>query len=331
MYRRSLGHRASEDIWHARMGHPTDEADWDEQNVANASEEAGPLPFCSVDVPMDEDNPRESLNAETFYYFADNGYVTPATVNTNEAERVGPNFIPDPEAGDEAAYPEDATLPRYSQTGLQILGLVTAVSAPGPVAASCSCRLLLHQTLLWHHRLGHPSLPRLRGMHSRLLVSGLPRSLPPLPPCLACVKGWHRAAPHSSSFPPTIAPLQTLHMDVWGPARVSGQGRERYILLVVDNYMHYTTVFPLRSKGEVPDVLIRAVRLQLRERFREDLPIVRLHFDRGGEFSSDLLRDFFRGEGILQSFTLPASLQQNGVAKHRIGLVMEVARVRIIL
>ncbi|CAI7875327.1 unnamed protein product [Closterium sp. NIES-54] len=104
-----------------------DEADWDEQNVANASEEAGPLPFCSVNVPMDEDNPRESLNAETFYYFADNGYVTPATVNTNEAERVGPNFIPDPEAGDETAYPEDATLPRYSQTGLQILGLVTAV------------------------------------------------------------------------------------------------------------------------------------------------------------------------------------------------------------
>ncbi|CAI5497141.1 unnamed protein product [Closterium sp. Naga37s-1] len=104
-----------------------DEADWDEQNVDNASEEAGPLPFCSVDVPMDEDNPRESANAETFYHFADNGYVTPATVNTNEAERVGPNFIPDPEAGDEAAYPEDVNLPRYSQSGLQILGLVTAV------------------------------------------------------------------------------------------------------------------------------------------------------------------------------------------------------------
>ncbi|CAI7852298.1 unnamed protein product [Closterium sp. NIES-53] len=104
-----------------------DEANWDEQNVDNASEEAGPLPYCSVDVPMDEDNPRDSNNAEAFYHFADNGYVTPATVNTNEAERVGPNFIPDPEAGDEAAYPEDPELPRYSQTGLQILGLVTAV------------------------------------------------------------------------------------------------------------------------------------------------------------------------------------------------------------
>ncbi|CAI7898070.1 unnamed protein product [Closterium sp. NIES-54] len=89
------------------------------------------------------------------------------------------------------------------------------VSASGPVAPPCSCRLLLYQTLLWHHRLGHPSVPRLRGMHSRLLVSGLPKSLPPLPPspaspCLPCVEGRQRAAPHPSSFPPTTAPLSML-------------------------------------------------------------------------------------------------------------------------
>ncbi|CAI7922604.1 unnamed protein product [Closterium sp. NIES-54] len=212
------------------------------------------------------------------------------------------------------------------------------VSASGQVAPPCSCRLLSHQTLLWHHRLGHHSLPHLRGMHSRLLVSGLPRSLPPLPPspappCLLCVEGRQRAAPHSFSFPPTTAPLQTLHMDVWGPARVSGQGCERYVLLVVDDYTRYTTVFPFRSKGEVVDVLIpwiRAVRLQLRKRFRQDLPILCPHSDRGGEFSSDLLRNFCRGEGILQSFTLPASPQQNGIAERRIGLVMEVARTSMI-
>ncbi|CAI5465730.1 unnamed protein product [Closterium sp. Yama58-4] len=84
------------------------------------------------------------------------------------------------------------------------------------------------------------------------------------PPCISCVEGRQRAAPHSSSFPPTEAPLQTLHLDVWGPARVQGQGRERYFLLVVDDYTRYTTVFPLCSKGDVPAVLIpwiRAVRL----------------------------------------------------------------------
>ncbi|CAI7781455.1 unnamed protein product, partial [Closterium sp. NIES-54] len=161
------------------------------------------------------------------------------------------------------------------------------VSASGQVAASCSCRLRSHQTLLWHHRLGHPSLPRLHGMHSRLLVSGLPGSLPPLPPspalpCLLCVEWRQRATPHSSLFPPTTAPLQTLHMDMWGPARVIGQSPERYFLLVEDVYMRYTTVFLLRSKGQVVDVLIpwnRSVRLQLRERFAQDLPVLRLHSD----------------------------------------------------
>ncbi|CAI7891647.1 unnamed protein product [Closterium sp. NIES-54] len=123
------------------------------------------------------------------------------------------------------------------------------VSTSGQVAASCSCRLLSHKTLLWHHLLGHPSLPRLCGMHSHLLVSGLP------------------------------------------------------------------------SKGEVSAVLIpwiRTVCLQLHERFY-----------RGGEFYSDLLQDFCRGEGITQSFTLQDSPQKNGIAERCIGLAMEVAPVRI--
>ncbi|CAI7879089.1 unnamed protein product [Closterium sp. NIES-53] len=213
-----------------------------------------------------------------------------------------------------------------------------AASGSGPESAPCSCRLLSHQTLLWHHRLGHPSLPSLRGMASRVLVSNLPRSLPPLPPgpaptCVPCVEGRQRAAPHSSEFPPTEAPLQTLHMDVRGPARVRGQGHERYFLLVVDDYLRYTTVVPLRSKGDVAEVLIdwiRAARLQLRESFGSDFPVLRLHSDRGGEFSSARLGAFCRAQGIRQTFTLPASPQKNGIAERRIGMVMDVARTSMI-
>ncbi|CAI7807673.1 unnamed protein product [Closterium sp. NIES-53] len=79
-----------------------------------------------------------------------------------------------------------------------------------------------------------------------------------------------------------------------------GLGHERYFLLVVDDYLRYTTVFPLRSK------------------------------DRGGEFSSDFLRAFCRAEGIRQTFTLPASPQQNGIAERRIGMVIDVARTSMI-
>ncbi|CAI7826018.1 unnamed protein product, partial [Closterium sp. NIES-54] len=223
--------------------------------------------------------------------------------------------------------PESGRVPSSGQ-------VFAAASRCGPESAPCSCRRLSHETLLWHHRLGHPSLLRLRGMASRLLVSGLPRSLPPLPQgpgptCVPCVEGRQRAAPHSSQFPPTEAPLQTLHMDVWGPARVRGLGHERYFLLVVDDYSRYTTVFPLRSKGDVTEVLIdwiRAARLQLRQSFGSDFPVLRLHSDRGGEFSSGLLRAFCRARGIRQTFTLPDSPQQNGIVERRIGMVMDVAR-----
>ncbi|CAI7887636.1 unnamed protein product, partial [Closterium sp. NIES-53] len=173
-----------------------------------------------------------------------------------------------------------------------------AASRSSPASAPCSCRPLSHETLLWHHRLGHPSLPRLQGMASRALVSGLPRSLPHLPP---------------------------------GPAPTCGH--ERYFLLVIDDYSRYTTVFPLRSKGEVPEMLIdwiRGARRQLSESFGSDLPVLPLHSNRGGEFSSDLLRAFCRSEGIRQTFTLPASPQLNGIAERRIGMVMHVARTSMI-
>ncbi|CAI7763602.1 unnamed protein product [Closterium sp. NIES-54] len=232
---------------------------------------------------------------------------------------------------------ESPPLPPSGQVAASSQVLATT-SGPGPESAPCSCHLLSHQTLLWHHRLGHLSLPRLQGMASRVLISGLLRSLPPLPlgptpTCVPCVEGRQRAAPHSSAFPPTEAPLQTLHMDVWGPARVRGQGHERYFLLVVNNYSRYTTVFPLRSKGDVTEVLIdwiRAARLQLRESFGSDFLVLRLHSDRGGEFSSARLGAFCRARGIRQTFTLPASPRQNGIAERRIGMVMDVARTSMI-
>ncbi|CAI7901018.1 unnamed protein product [Closterium sp. NIES-54] len=125
--------------------------------------------------------------------------------------------------------------------------VLAAASGSRPESAPCSCRLLSHLTLLWHHRLGHPSLPRLRGMASRVLVSGLPRSLPPLPPgpaltCVPCVEGRQRAAPHSSEFPPTEDPLQTLHMDD----------------VTFDESVPYYRLFPYRTASLPPPPLFLA-------------------------------------------------------------------------
>ncbi|CAI7799143.1 unnamed protein product [Closterium sp. NIES-53] len=190
------------------------------------------------------------------------------------------------------ADPSGGPVIAYFSTVLPCPAHCQVFTSPCSLRTWSGSRLLLVSpaTPLWH----------------ALLVSCLSSTLVSAsPPALACpaLPSLRRGAAvrrsSISSFPLTTAPLQTLHMDVWGPARVSGQGRKRYFLL------------------------IRTVRLQLRERFGTDLPILRLHSDRGGDFSSDLLRDFCRGVGILQSFTLPDSPQQ--IAERHIGLVMDFA------
>ncbi|CAI7759113.1 unnamed protein product [Closterium sp. NIES-53] len=167
-----------------------------------------------------------------------------------------------------------------------------AASRSSPASAPYSCRPLSHETLVWHHCLGHPSLPRLRGMASRALVSGLPRSLPPLPPgpvptCVPCVEGRQRAAPSDlgssadSSHGPRVRSLRCWSIGsavlVASSVRVSA----------------WTFLFCVCTQTD--------------------------------EFSFDLLRAFCRAEGIRQTFTLPASPQQNGIAERRIGMVMDVA------
>ncbi|CAI7793933.1 unnamed protein product [Closterium sp. NIES-54] len=117
---------------------------------------------------------------------------------------------------------------------------LSQVDVSGLVAASYSCRSLSHPTVLWHHRLGHLSLPCLRSMASKHPVSGLPRVFESLPRshaplCTPYVEGRLRATPHSSSLRPATAPFHTLHLDVWGPAPPLGPVRERYFLVVVDD------------------------------------------------------------------------------------------------
>ncbi|CAI7850206.1 unnamed protein product [Closterium sp. NIES-53] len=71
--------------------------------------------------------------------------------------------------------------------------------------------------------------------------------------------------------------------------------------LLVSSY-HCSSADPAHGRADVRGVLIhwiRAVHLQLRTRFQQDLPDLRLHSDRGGEFCSRLLEDFRGAEGIV--------------------------------
>ncbi|CAI7915647.1 unnamed protein product [Closterium sp. NIES-54] len=186
--------------------------------------------------------------------------------------------------------------------------LFAATSKSSPAPAPCSCRPLAHETLLWQHCLGHPSLPLLRGMASRTLVSGLPRSLPPLPPGPALLVFLVSRAASAPFLTPPHSLRQRLpcRLFTWSCGAQPAS---------VDRVTSVTSCWSLTTTRVTTQSSPCAARVRSL---------------RGGEFSSDLLRAFCRAEGIRQTFTLPASPQKNGIAERRIGMVMDVARTSMI-
>ena len=54
----------------------------------------------------------------------------------------------------------------------------------------------------------------------------------------------------------TSRPLELLHIDLMGPARVQSFGGKKYILVVVDDFTRYTWVVLFKDKAEAPEKMI---------------------------------------------------------------------------
>ncbi|CAI7786583.1 unnamed protein product [Closterium sp. NIES-53] len=115
--------------------------------------------------------------------------------------------------------------------------------------------------------------------------------------------------------------------DTAGLAHVKSELQKRHTCTDMGELRSYLGLQITRDRAQRTITLTQSHMVQqLRQSFGSDFPVLRLHSDRGGEFSSGLLGAYCRARGIRQTFTLPDSPQQNGIAERRIGMVMDVAR-----
>jgi hypothetical protein len=54
----------------------------------------------------------------------------------------------------------------------------------------------------------------------------------------------------------TTRPLEMLYMDLFGPVAYISIGGNKYGLVIVDDYSHFTWVFFLQDKSETQEVLM---------------------------------------------------------------------------
>ncbi|GKB31471.1 retrovirus-related pol polyprotein from transposon TNT 1-94 [Tanacetum coccineum] len=72
--------------------------------------------------------------------------------------------------------------------------------------------------------------------------------------CPSCEQGKSKKTPQKPKpIPNSKNMLHILHMDLYRPMRVESINGKRYVLVIVDDYSHYTWVHFLRSKDEAPE------------------------------------------------------------------------------
>ena len=101
-------------------------------------------------------------------------------------------------------------------------------------------------------------------------------------------------------------------MDLCGPSRKEGTGKENYFMLVIDDYSRLTWVAFLKEKYEAFEKF-KIFKALTENQTGKRLKVVRS--DRGGEFCSRYFKEFFDDHGIKREYTIPGTPQQNGVVE----------------
>ncbi|GKE62699.1 retrovirus-related pol polyprotein from transposon TNT 1-94 [Tanacetum coccineum] len=112
-------------------------------------------------------------------------------------------------------------------------------------------------------------------------------------------------------------------MDLCRPIRKSINGR-KYILVIVDDYSRFTWVKFLRSKDEVPEFMIKFLKMI---QVRLNATVHNIRTDNGTEFVNQTLRAYYEEVGISHQTSVDRTPQQNGVVKRRDCTLVEAARI----
>ncbi|KAL8145508.1 hypothetical protein AgCh_003606 [Apium graveolens] len=110
-----------------------------------------------------------------------------------------------------------------------------------------------------------------------------------------------RSSHKSKTVNSISAPLQLIHMDLFGPVNVLSISRNKYALVMVDDFSRYTWVEFMHSKDETPYIIIQHIK-KIENQAEDHNCVKRLKSDNGTEFRNATLSEFCKNKYIVQEF-----------------------------
>ncbi|GJW52763.1 putative RNA-directed DNA polymerase [Tanacetum coccineum] len=172
---------------------------------------------------------------------------------------------------------------------------------------------------LWHNRLGHPADQVLNVLKNDLNLSKNT--------CVSTCETCHRAKQTREPFPlsdhKSMNPGELVHLDLWGPYKVSSREGFRYFLTIVDDYSRAVWTYLLKTKDEVFDCIVNFIKL-IHNQF--NVKIKTFRSDNGTEFVNKKMFSLLADLGIIHQTSCPHTPQQNGIAERKHRHLLNVAR-----
>ena len=178
---------------------------------------------------------------------------------------------------------------------------------------------------LWHKRIGHVNIHKLKNMQSHGLVIGLPRfkdkNMQHV--CEACQYGKQVRLPFEKESVRSTHALQLIHTDVWGPTKEISIGGNRYYVTFIDDFTRKVWIYFMKNKSDV-FYYFKIFKNQVEKESSANIKILRS--DGGGEYFSLEFSNFLYECGIRRQYTCRYTPQQNGVAERKNRVIAEIAR-----
>ncbi len=104
-------------------------------------------------------------------------------------------------------------------------------------------------TYMWHCRLGHIGVKRMKKLHSDGLLESL--DYESLGTCQPCLMGKMTKTPFSGTMERATDLLEIIHTDVCGPMNVEAHGGYRYFLTFTGELNRYGYIYLMKHKSEM--------------------------------------------------------------------------------
>ena len=151
----------------------------------------------------------------------------------------------------------------------------------------------VNQTYLWHLKLGHINIERIRRMVTGGLLS--PLDVTALPVCEPCLEEKMTMKPFKAKCYRAKEVLDLLHIDLCGPMSTNARGGYEYFITFINDYSRYEYIYLMRHKSEAFEKL-KGFKAEVEN--HRGRSIKSLRSDRGGEYLLGEFRQFLEDHGI---------------------------------